>query len=290
MILDNFLGNVMTKKKKSEMVAKSNRLVEASYRLNLIEQQIVLYAICRAREEEKGLFADLPVTIRATDFAAQFGTEPGSVYGQLKEAMDTLFNRHVVLHDIDPATAKPRVTKTRWISQASYVDGAGHIQLIFAPAVIPFITRLGDDGGYTMYRLEKIGRMSSIHAVRLYELLVQYLSIGKRGLEVPWLRESLCLNGEYTQIGDLKKWVVDVAVTQINEYSDIQVSYEQRKTGRVVSHFDFTIKAKPEPKKSKAAKPYVAPEGGSDARALAGESQYSFDRRIMGGSVNRKIA
>lgn len=280
----------MSKKQKSEMVAKSNRLVEASYRLDLIEQQIILYAICRAREEEKGLFADLPVTIRAAAFAAQFGLDPGdgNVYRQLKKAMDTLFTRFVVLHDIDPATSNSRVTKTHWISQASYVDGAGHIQFIFAPAVIPFITRLGDDGGYTTYRLEKIGHMSSVHAVRLYELLVQYLSIGSRGIELPWLRDVLCLANEYPRVLDFKKRVIDVAVAQINEHSDIHVSYLQRKTGRVISHFDFTIKARPEPKKPKLAKPYVSPEGGSDARALPGESQYSFDKRVMGGAVNRR--
>ena len=90
--------------KKTELVVKSNRLVEASYRLSMIEQQVVLYAICRAREEEKWLFADLPLTVRAQDFAKQFGIDGTNVYRQLKEAMDTLFNRHVVLHDTDPET------------------------------------------------------------------------------------------------------------------------------------------------------------------------------------------
>ena len=107
-------------KKKDELVVKHNRLVEASYRLSLIEQQVVLFAICRCREEQRGLFADMPVTIRAVDFATQFGlnTEDGNVYRQLKDAMDTLFSRHVIIHDTDPKTEKPRVTKSRWISQA----------------------------------------------------------------------------------------------------------------------------------------------------------------------------
>ena len=48
---------------KQEMVTKSNRLVEASYRLTLVEQQLVLYAICRSREEQRGLSANEPVTI-----------------------------------------------------------------------------------------------------------------------------------------------------------------------------------------------------------------------------------
>lgn len=46
--------------KKHELVVKSNRLIEASYRLSLNEQRIILYAICRCREEQKGLFPDSP--------------------------------------------------------------------------------------------------------------------------------------------------------------------------------------------------------------------------------------
>lgn len=235
-------------KGKTELVVKSNRLVEASYRLNLVEQQIILFAICRAREEGKGFSADKPVTIAAADFAAQFGTNPNMVYGQLKEAVDTLYERSVTTYDIHPESGKERVTKTRWISQASYIDGAGCIQFIFAPKVIPFIRRLGDDGGFTSYRLEKVGHMTSAHAVRLYELLAQYLSVGKREIEIAWLRETLQLDGQYTAIKDLKLRVIDLAVDQINEHSDIAVSYTQRKTGRAVTHLIFDIKAKPEPK------------------------------------------
>lgn len=272
-------------KGKIELVVKSNKLVEASYRLNLVEQQIILFAICRSREEQKGFSSDAPITITAADFAAQFGTNKDRVYTQLKEAVNTLYDRSVTMYDIDPVTDKARVTETRWISDKSYIDGAGQIQLTFARKVIPFITRLGEDGGFTSYRLEKIGGMSSAHAVRMYEFLVQYLSIGEREIEVAWLREVLKMEGQYAAIKDFKKYVIDISVDQINEHSDIKVSYDQRKTGRFVTHLIFKIKSKPEPKKAKTEKPYVAPDGGSDARARPGESQYAFDRRMSGGAV-----
>ncbi|WP_407594639.1 RepB family plasmid replication initiator protein, partial [Pseudomonas aeruginosa] len=120
--------------KKQDLVVKSNRLIEASYRLGLNEQRIILYAICRCREEQKGLFPDLPVTITADAFVKQFpSVEKGSVYGQLKDAMNSLYNRSVTIHDTDPASGHARVKKTRWVSEAAYVDGAGNIQVIFTP-------------------------------------------------------------------------------------------------------------------------------------------------------------
>ena len=228
--------------KKNELVVKSNRLVEASYRMTLVEQQIILFSICRAREEQRGLSPEDPVTIAAKDFARMFGTEEGSVYGQLKSAMKALYARSVTIYDTHPQTGKPRVTETRWISTASYIDGAGAIQIIFAPLVIPFITRLESE--FTAYRLEKIGLLSSAHAVRMYELLLQYLSIGKRELEIAPLKHTLQVSEEYPRIADFKKWVIDVSVAQINAHTDITTSYTQRKTGRNVTHLNFKIDAK----------------------------------------------
>lgn len=241
--------------KTSELVVKSNRLVEACYRLNLIEQQIILFAISRSRDEQLGLSPNNPVTIAASAFAKVFGTNESKVYGQLKEALGDLFERSVTIYDTDPATGKDRTVTTRWISDKAYIDGAGHIQLTFAPRVIPYITRLESE--FTSYRLEKISGMSSAHAVRLYELLVQYLTIGKREIELSDLRKSLGLTDEYKAIKDFKKRVIDVAVAQINEHSDIRVSYTQRKTGRTVSHLIFAIK--PEPKSDQAKRKSTKP-------------------------------
>jgi len=230
--------------KKSELVVKSNRLVEASYRLSLNEQRIILYAICRCREEQKGLFPDLPVTITADAFAKQFPTiDKTNVYRQLKEAMEALYDRSVTLHDIDPASGHARVKKTRWISEAAYVDGAGNVQVIFTPEVIKHITRLGVE--FTSYQLEKVGNMTSAHAVRIYELLSQYRHAGNRTLNLAWLREALGVEpGEYKLTADFKKWVIETAVGQINKHSDLTVSYKSVKTGRAITDFAFKIRVK----------------------------------------------
>lgn len=268
---------------KNVIVVKSNKLIEASYRLDLIEQRIILAAIVEARETQQGL-GDGFITLDAARFAKTFGMEEGSVYGQLKNALDTLFSRFIVVHDIHPETGYERVSKIRWISKSSYINGAGLIQLQFGHDMVPYIARLEKE--FTIYRLEKIGRMSSAHAVRLYELLVQYLGIGQREIEVAWLRGILQLTDEYAAIKDFKKRVIDVAVDQINQHSDIRVDYTQRKTGRTVSHLIFTIK--PEPKKQKAvARPvHPAPPGRIDRayierHARPGESYEQAYQRLL---------
>jgi plasmid replication initiation protein len=230
--------------KKSELVVKSNRLVEASYRLGLNEQRIILYSICRCREEQKSLFPDLPVTITADAFAKQFPSiDKTNVYRQLKDAMDALYERSVTIHDIDPASGYARVKKTRWISEGAYVDGAGNVQVTFTPEVIKYITRLETE--FTSYQLEKVGNMTSAYAVRIYELLSQYKDIGKRTINLAWLRETLGVEpGEYKLTADFKKWVIEIAMDQINKHSDLTVSYKSVKTGRAITDFAFKIKDK----------------------------------------------
>ncbi|RZK30739.1 MAG: RepB family plasmid replication initiator protein [Hymenobacter sp.] len=227
---------------KSELVVKSNRLIEASYRLSLNEQRVILYSICRCRDEQKGLFPDLPVTITASSFAKRFPSiGRGNVYQQLKDAMEALYDRSVTIHDTDPASGHPRVKKTRWISEAAYVDGEGNVQVIFTPEVIKYITRL--EAEFTSYQLEKVGNMTSAHAVRVYELLSQHRDIGSRTLNLAWLRETLGVEpGEYKLTADFIRKIIEVAVKQINDHSDLTVSYKSIKTGRAITDFFFKIK------------------------------------------------
>lgn len=236
---------------KSELVVKSNRLIEASYRLTLNEQRIILYAICRSREEQKGLFPDQPVVITAESFSNQFpATKKGHVYQQLKEAMSALYDRSVTLYETDEETGLPQVSTTRWISKASYIDGAGRVKIVFTSEVIKYITRLEKE--FTSYQLEKVGNMTSFYAVRLYELLAQHREIGGCSLSLKWLRETFQIKSEeYKLTADFKKWIIDASVKQINDHSDLTVKYEPRKTGRAITDFTFKIKSKEKKTKQK---------------------------------------
>jgi plasmid replication initiation protein len=261
---------------KKDLVVKSNRIVEASYRLTLNEQRIILYSICRAREEQKGLFPDLPVTITAETFAKQFSMDVKSVYSQLKEAMNSLYSRSVTIRDIDPATGLQRVKETRWISEKAYVDGAGHIQVIFTPTIIEHITRLEKE--FTSYQLEKISSMTSAHAVRLYEILNQYLSIGVRELNLKWLRDALQIPDDmYKLTAHFLDRVIDSSVKQINDHTDLKVSYTTQKTSRAITSCIFKIKLK----SAKKPKPARIDDAYLSKHARPGETRDQAFRRLL---------
>ena len=248
---------------KNKLVVKSNRLIEASYRLTLAEQRIILFAIVEARRTQTGLSEDNLLTILATDYAAMFDVPLNQAYEQIKEAAKTLFRRYVVLYDFNPKTGKEDMIEVRWVSSVKYLKGEGAIQLRFAHDMVPYITNL--EGNFTRYRLEKIAKMSSPYAIRLYELLLKWTRRGWRDVELGWLRETLMVaEDEYPRLFDFKKWVTDVAVFQINEFSDLTVRYEQRKTGRNVTHFKFIFEPKEPADPPQALAP--APDVAADVR------------------------
>ncbi|GAB3391861.1 RepB family plasmid replication initiator protein [Azotobacter armeniacus] len=225
----------------TDLVVKSNRLIEAGYRLDLIEQRMVLAAIVEARETQTGL-SDGYVTLEAKRFCKLFGMRPDSVYGQLKKALNTLYEREITFYDIHPETGARRHNSIRWISSKTYIDGAGAVQMRFAPEIVPYLTRL--EAEFTSYRLDRIGRMSSPHAIRLYELLLQYEKLGQRTFTMQEFRQTFQIEDMYEKLSALKRYLLEPAVKQINEFSDLEVSWSERKQGRAVTHLVFDISLK----------------------------------------------
>lgn len=228
---------------KNELVVKSNRLIEASYKLDLIEQRVILMAIVEARNTGKGINSNDFLEVRAADFANLFDTDVKNSYIQLRTAADSLFSRWILLRGLDEATGKSVERKTRWVSAVDYIEGAGLIRIQFAGVVVPYITRL--ESGFTSYRIGAVSRMTSSYAIRLYEILIQWGNIGTREVTVDWLRTAIGVeSNDYSRMSDFRRWVLDVSISQVNDFSDINVSYSQRKTGRSFTHLTFFFQPK----------------------------------------------
>ena len=229
----------MVSSTKNELVVKSNRLIEASYRLSLAEQRIILMAITEVRKSSKNFNAEDFIEVRAVEFANLFDTDVKNSYIQLQDAAKSLFSRYVVLRETDPITGKQSVLEARWVSAVQYVAGAGLIRIQFSGVVVPLVTRL--ETNFTSYAISSISKMTSTYAIRLYELLLQWGSMGHREVAIDWLKSALQVASDYPRLSDFKRRVVDVAVSQINDYSDLAVSYDQRKSGKTVTHLIFSF-------------------------------------------------
>ncbi|NYS80507.1 MULTISPECIES: replication initiation protein [Halomonadaceae] len=234
-------------------IYKANALVEASYRLSIYEQRVILACISKVRRDEP-LTDQKLYRVSAQEIADMSGTQIGTAYQNLKAASERLFERRVSLHASPNGDGKVKVRLTRWVQTIEYDEGGGAVSLRFGTDMVPYLSQLTEQ--FTRYALADIAKMTSAHAVRLYELLAQWRGAGERSVSIEWLREAFQLENRYSNIRDFKRWVIEPAVKQVNEYSPLWCKWSQRKTGRRVSHLTFTFgeKAKTIPPKARQAK------------------------------------
>ena len=233
---------------KNSLVVKDNALINASYNLELTEQRLIMLAIINARESGQGITADSKLEIHASDYAKLFNVSADASYKALREAVNNLFNRQFSYTAEYKKTGKVGIVRSRWVSRIFYVDDLALLEITFAPDVVPLITRLEEH--FTKYEAKQVAHLTSKYATRLYELLIAWREVGKvPQLELSEFRNRLGLvDSEYTAMSDFKKRVLEPSIKQINEHTDITVTYEQHKKGRIISGFSFKFKQKQQPK------------------------------------------
>lgn len=226
-----------------DLVVKDNALINASYNLDLVEQRLILLAIVEARESGKGINANNPLEVHAESYINQFNVARQTAYQALKDASKDLFARQFSYQEINKRGNIENVL-SRWVSEIRYIDAEATVKLIFAPAIVPLITKLEEQ--FTKYELQQVSNLSSAYAVRLYELLIAWRSTGQTPvIELEEFRKKIgVLDDEYTRMGNFKDRVLHLAIAQVNEFTDISVKYEQHKKGRSIYGFSFSFKQK----------------------------------------------
>ena len=223
------------------IVVKDNALINASYNLELIEQRLILLAVVQARKSGKSLTEQDKVIINVADYVQEFGVvASGSLYENLKNACKGLFERQFTYKEIQDKGV--RVVTSRWVSEIGYNNQTSTIDLKFSPSVLQFITAL--ESHFTSYDLEQVSDLKSKYSVRLYEILIAWRSQEITPMiTVNNLRERLGLEkSEYKTMEAFKRRVIDLAIKEISEKTDIKATYEQHKAGRKIIGFTFKLK------------------------------------------------
>lgn len=222
------------------IVVKSNALINAMLALNLQGLRFFAFAISLLDRTQPvpppGQYVDLEIPV--LEFAEAFGLDSKSAYREVELLADQLQQKIIQL-DPDQTLDGSRV-KVGLITKQKYLDGAGRVWLRFDEDLVPHLLDLGK-GNFTQYRIKDVYQFSRVSTWRMYELLRQYKMIGKREIDLEELHWKLALHGKYPRVTSLRQWVIDPAVEEINAMSDLYVQYEQKKRGRTVAGFVFTI-------------------------------------------------
>lgn len=213
------MSSLMLKEKTN--IVQSNFLIENRPKLTLDETRLFLTIVGSINKDDDSL---KPLEIPVSDFTDIWGIDPNGAYHRLKAAMRGLVRKEFFIEGINPKTGKMRFLTTSYISAASYEEGEGYAVVQVSEAFKPYLLELKEN--YTRYVLKNVLNLTTVNAIRNYELLKQYQTLGSRTIEVADYRDMLKLENKYALNADLRRFVIEPALEEINLNTDIRVAYE----------------------------------------------------------------
>lgn len=220
------------------LVTKSNYLVEAGYKLSLNEQRLILSAITQL-DGRKPIPKDNDFVITAAEFSETFDIPIKQAYETLEDAASRLYERDIKTFD-KIANTRGRF---RWVDSVKYWDGEAKVTLSFSRHIAPYLTLLHQQ--FTTYELRQISKLKTAYAIRFYEFLVQFIKTGERYISIKKLRETLELEFQYKRFYDLKKYVIEPSIIDINNSTNLTVEWDITKKGKNIIGIVFVFQKTP---------------------------------------------
>ena len=238
----------------NNIIAKRNNLIsKAAYNLENLEHLIFLSALSEVDSREQIIdkneyIINIPKLIKTADLTST------SIYTDLKKAAQRLRRREISIPQEDGS-----VLVTGFIQSYIYHDKEAKLSICFSTKIIPYISHIRET--FVSYKFKQIAKFKSNYSVRLYELLIQKLDISNiQSIEIETIRKLFKLSSSYSRYSNIKMKVINPAIKDINTYSDINVIYEEIRTGRKVTALEFHIEAlEPRPSTKKQLEKVALP-------------------------------
>lgn len=174
--------------------------------------------------------------ITAKEFSELFNVSLTNCYVILKQAIDKLIKTDIRVEKPD--------NKGFWrinvCSMAEYNKHSGSITVNFTDHIMPYLAQVRQK--FTLYNLKEISNFGSLYTTRLYELLQDFKTTGWMLKSVEELRESLAVGTKFKSYNDFKKYTFAHACLEINDNYDMNLTFEEIKTGRKIVAVKFLFK------------------------------------------------
>lgn len=225
---------------RSYFVVKANDLItKTRYSLTTQQHRVLLYFISRIKPDDE---PETVYEMRISDFAdiCGYNMDGGYYYEAIKRDIKTITDTSCWIQ----VNANGDEELFRWFDRVRMSKKNGTVRITFHSTVSEYLFHLVERTGYnsrSYYYMLGLKKYSS----RLYEILcvLEYRHRGYVEMEIEELKRRVDAES-YTHMGHLKERVIEPAIMEINEYSDIIVDYDYKRTGRKITHIIFNIREK----------------------------------------------
>lgn len=215
-------------------VVKSNEIIQrARYDLTITELKTFAFILSKIKPNDK---ENQEYVISIKDFCLVCGIDHtnGGNYQHVKKALKSLRDKSFWLADKDG-----KETLVGWLAKARIDKRSGKVTVRLDEDIQKHV--LGLYNNYTQYSLLYTLPMKSSYSFRIYEHLKSHAFKKVYTFDLDDLKQKIGA-AVYTNFKDFRKKVLEVAVEEINEYTDLEVSWEPITKGKKVIQLKFEIK------------------------------------------------
>lgn len=212
------------------IVKQSYELNNARYSLTAVETDIIMRMIAEVKNEDEDF---KPYRFKVSELEKKMGKQLDR--RSLKTIALELRRKNLTIDK-----GKEGFLVTGWVSSFEYFAKTGEMELCFDPKLKPYLLKL--QSHFAMSDIRQIFQLSSEYAKRIYTIFKQWQQVGKYTVEVAEWQKILEVPKSMLNYADFKIKVIEVAKEQINKNTDLHVEYKEIKTGRKITHLEWTIK------------------------------------------------
>ena len=236
----------MTQKFNNSIVRQANKLVEARFKTPMTEQEqkLIAYIISESKKSDKDLAEknqNKKIAISAKEFSYILKTQPSNIYRDAAGLSKKIQDKRLIFSYVGK-DGKPAFEELVIIPYMSYDSGVLTINV--NSEVLKFLIDVKEN--FTSFKLENVLRLGSGYAIKIYQLLKQYESIGKREFAIAELKSILAIENipSYNRYNQFKRDILEKSKEHINHHTDLHIDYEEKKQGRSFNSITFHIKTK----------------------------------------------
>lgn len=221
------------------------------FNLSRNEQLCVLYAISKIKPTDD-LYSEYELDIR--EIQKLLMLEEDKNYTYLKRVLKNIRDKSAWVKSQDGKSE----SVISWFNSVTITTGAGKVKIKFDEKLQPYLIDLHrqyEENGicYTTYNLMMVLRMKSKYGIRLYELIKSYSNNNRWEFETEELKELLCAYDKDGKLLIPKTWsnfnhfktkVLEPAVADINNSSDLHIGYDVAYAGKKVAQITFFFEHK----------------------------------------------
>lgn len=216
----------------------ANKIIRGKQKMTVYEAKLIRILISQIKKDDKD-FRMYRTNVKS--LAEMLGTDRKNIQREIRNVCKNLMKQIVEIENGEDWEI------LHWLSYAKYDSKTGIIMLMLSQEISPYVLALKEK--FTRYQTKNILTMQSFYAIRLYELLQMRIGMDKKKtmsyqFKVKELRIILECESKFKQIGEFKRFVLDIAVREISNETEYICIYDCKKTGRIITDIIFSLKEK----------------------------------------------